>query len=106
MLKKIITILFILIITANVNADDNKILSIDVTGTQRVDVETVKSYSRIEIGETYNEELGNNALKNLFNTNLFSNIEIFFENNILIIKVIENPTINLIKFTGNSLFKK
>ena len=87
------------------NADENKILSIDVTGTQRVDIETVISYAKIEIGETYNDDLGNNALKKLFNTNLFSNIEIFFDNNTLLINVKENPTINLIKFSGNSKIK-
>ena len=63
MIRKIITILLILIITENVNADENKILSIDVTGTQRIDIETVISYAKIEIGETYNDDLGNNALK-------------------------------------------
>ena len=73
MIRKIITILLILIIT-NVNADENKILSIDVTGTQRIDIETVISYAKIEIGE-YNDDHGNNALKKP-NTNLFSNIEI------------------------------
>jgi outer membrane protein insertion porin family len=105
MIRKIITILLILIITENVNADENKILSIDVTGTQRVDIETVISYAKIEIGETYSDDLGNNALKKLFNTNLFSNIEIFFDNNTLLINVKENPTINLIKFSGNSKIK-
>ena len=105
MIRKIITILLILIITENVNADENKILSIDVTGTQRIDIETVISYAKIEIGETYNDDLGNNALKKLFNTNLFSNIEIFFDNNTLLINVKENPTINLIKFSGNSKIK-
>ena len=86
-------------------SDVNKIDKIDVLGTQRVDIETVISYSNINIGDTYTEELGNEILKDLFDTNLFSNIEIAFEDNKLQINVIENPTINLVKFSGNSKIK-
>ena len=44
-------------------------------GTQRVDIETVISYSNINIGDIYTEELGNKALKDLFDTNLFDEME-------------------------------
>ena len=100
--KLIINLLLFLFLSAPVYADENNILSINVQGTQRIDVETVISYADIEIGQRYNEERGNSVLKKLFDTNLFSNIEIFFENNSLIIVVKENPTINLVKFSGNS----
>ena len=86
-------------------SNDNNISSIDVDGTQRIDIETVISYSNINIGDIYTEELGNKILKDLFNTNLFSNIEISFQNNNLLIAVKENPTINLVKFAGNSKIK-
>ena len=86
-------------------SDVNKIDKIDVLGTQRVDIETVISYSDVNLGDIYNEELGNKILKDLFDTNLFSNIEITFDDNKLQINVIENPTINLVKFSGNSKIK-
>ena len=38
-------------------SDVNKIDIIDVLGTQRVDIETVISYSNINIGDIYTEEL-------------------------------------------------
>ena len=105
MLKK----LFILLITISFSslslANDNQISSIEISGTQRIDVETVISYSKVKIGDTYTEDFGNNILKDLFETNLFSNIEISFNNNNLNITVKENPTINLIKFEGNSKVK-
>ena len=41
----------------------------------------------------------------LFDTNLFSNIEVIFDENRLQINVKENPTINLVKFSGNSKIK-
>ena len=105
MIKKIIFVLILLCISKALYAIDDRILLIKVEGTQRVDVETVISYSKIKIGDTYNEDLGNNVLKDLFDTNLFSNIEITFDNNSLLIAVKENPTINLIKFRGNSKIK-
>ena len=99
-------IIFFFIFLSNVSiANENKIVSIDVIGTQRIDIETVISYSKIEIGDIYSEEIGNEILKDLFNTNLFSNIEISFENNLLSINVKENPTINFVKFSGNSKVK-
>ena len=86
-------------------SDVNKIVGIDIQGTQRIDAETVISYSSVELGDIYTEELGNKILKDLFDTNLFSNIEVIFDENRLQINVKENPTINLVKFSGNSKIK-
>ena len=86
-------------------SDVNKIDGIDIKGTQRIDAETVVSYSNVELGDIYTEELGNKILKDLFDTNLFSNIEVIFDENRLQINVKENPTINLVKFSGNSKIK-
>ncbi len=83
-------------------ASENIIDKINVEGTQRIDIETVISYSKISKDDIYSEEIGNKVLKNLFETNLFSNIQISFKENILKIDVKENPTINLISFVGNS----
>ncbi len=104
-MKIFILVLICSLAFGNVYANDEQINTIDVTGTQRIDVETVVSYSNVKVGDIYSEELGNKVLKDLFNTNLFSNIEISFLDNKLSIKVKENPTINLVKFTGNSKIK-
>ena len=86
-------------------AEIDKIKEIQVEGTQRIDIETIVSYANVEIDDIYTEELGNNILKDLFDTNLFSNIEISFDSQILTILIKENPTINLVKFTGNNKIK-
>ena len=104
--KKIVIIYFLLSFLINsVNASDNIIESISVDGNQRIDIETIISYSQINQGDVYTEVLGNSTLKNLFETNLFSNIEISFNESKLNILVKENPTINLVKFTGNRKIK-
>ena len=82
-------------------ANVNRIEEIKINGNQRIDIETIISYANVSNGDIYNEELGNQILKDLFDTNLFSNIEVSFENKLLLITIKENPTINLVKFTGN-----
>ncbi len=102
---KLYSFIIIFFLNTIVLGSENQIDEIQVQGTQRIDIETVISYSNINIGDLYSEELGNQILKDLFNTNLFSNIEISFQENILNISIKENPTINLVKFSGNSKIK-
>ncbi len=105
-MKNLILYLIIFFLTGfNLLAVDNSIEDINIQGTQRIDKETVISYSKISEGDIYSEDLGNEILKNLFETNLFSNIQISFEENKLNIILQENPTINLVTFKGNSKIK-
>ena len=105
MKKYLLFLLLFLFLNNNLYANENIINSISIEGVQRVDKETVTSYANISKGDIYTEELGNAVLRNLFETNLFSNIQISFDANILNIKIQENPTINLVKFYGNSKIK-
>ena len=47
-----------------------------VENADKIDIETVESYSQTSIGDIYTEDIGNLILKRLFETNLFSNIQI------------------------------
>ena len=105
MKKYLLFLLLFLFLNNNLYANENVINSISIEGVQRIDKDTVTSYANISKGEVYTEEIGNIVLRNLFETNLFSNIQISFEANILNIKLQENPTINLVKFYGNSKVK-
>ena len=101
-LNYFILILFVLSLnTFAVHASNDLIKNINIDGLKRIEKETVITYSNLNINDVYTDEKGNDALKNLFDTDLFSNIEISFNGNILNITVIENPTINLISFKGN-----
>ena len=76
---KIFKFIIIILISFTVNIygteiSEDIVLDIQVDGIQRIEKETVISYSHITINEIYTEELGNNALKSLFETDLFSNI--------------------------------
>ena len=105
-MRKLLILLIFFFSVINLSfANDNFVKEIEIVGNQRIDVDTIISYANIELEDNYTDEKGNEILKSLFNTELFSNIEIKFENNKLVISIIENPTINLVKFTGNSKVK-
>ena len=100
---KFINIIFLLIsftIFASANETD-LIKEIKVDGIKRISYETVLSYGKINLNTVYSEAISNNAIKNLYNTQLFSDVSINYSNNLLTILVKENPTINLVLFEGN-----
>ena len=100
----LISILFLGIFTSSF-ARENSIDEIEIIGNQRIDVETIISYADINLDDIYTDTIGNEILKKLFDTELFSNIEIKYSKNKLTINITENPTINLIKFKGNKKVK-
>ncbi len=74
---------------------------IQVEGTQRVEAETVRSYMGLTPGDPFAADKIDKALKNLFATGLFADVNFRREGNTLIVKVVENPIINQIAFEGN-----
>ena len=78
----------------------NIVKSINIEGNDRISDETIKLFSKVNINENLNEDDLNKLLKNLYDTNFFKNINISFENNLLLIKVIENPIIENVNYKG------
>ena len=73
---------------------------IKVEGNQRISEATIIVLGKIEIGTDYNDNNLNDVLKNLYNSNFFSDIDLNLSNGKLIIKVLENPIIEDIQITG------
>ena len=82
-------------------SDAEKIISIEVLGTQRIDPETVISYSNLKAGDQSDPDTLDTALKTLFKTGLFADVDFVQVGKKLVINVIENPVINRIAFEGN-----
>ncbi len=82
-------------------SDTRKITSIEVLGTQRIDPETVISYSNLKVGDQSDPDKLDAALKVLFKTGLFADVDFVKVGEKLVINVIENPVINRIAFEGN-----
>ena len=100
-MKQIFIILLFAIFGSSIYANDFFIDSIDIEGLERIERETVIAYSKLNIDDPYSNEIGNDVLKRLYETDLFSDVKIEFIDGLLNITVRENPTINLIKFVGN-----
>jgi len=75
-----------------------------VEGLQRVEPGTVFSYLPVQVGETFTEEKGAEAIKALYSTGFFRDVQIQAQGNVLIVIVEERPTISRIEFTGMKEF--
>jgi outer membrane protein insertion porin family len=81
------------------------IKSIAISGNQRIEPDTVLSYTKLRVGEPYTRETLDAALKDLFAAELFSDVQIRDDNGALTINVVENPVINRIVLEGNKRLK-
>jgi outer membrane protein insertion porin family len=82
------------------------IRSIRVTGAERLEPETVRSYSNLNPGQEYTAETLDQALKDLYATELFADVVITgADTGNLVITVRENPVINRIVLEGNKRIK-
>ncbi len=79
--------------------------SISVSGNQRVDAETIRSYVTIKPGRSFSSFEIDESLKQLFSTGLFSDVQVFQSGRTLVVKVSENPTVNEVIFSGNKRLK-
>lgn len=82
------------------------IKSINVTGSQRLEPDTVRSYIQLRAGGPYTTESLDQAIRDLFETELFTDVQIRDDNGNLTIEVKENPVINRIILEGNKRLKE
>ena len=81
------------------------ISSVTVTGQQRLEPGTVLSYTKLRVGQPYTQELLDQALRDLYETELFADVQIRNDNGALTIEIRENPVINRIVLEGNKRLK-
>jgi len=72
-----------------------------VQGNERIDQSTVLSYLPIQPGDMVDPERIDLAVKTLFRTDLFADVEIGLVGTDLVVRVVENPIINQVVFEGN-----
>ena len=75
--------------------------NISVSGNQRVDSETVRSYVGIQPGRSFSPADIDEAVKRLFATGLFSDVRVTQRGSTLVVEVDEYPVINQVLFQGN-----
>ena len=74
---------------------------IRVEGNQRIEVETVRQLMRLKPDQEANDEELDKALKALFESGLFADVEVQRDGPDIVVRVVENPIINRIAFEGN-----
>ncbi len=94
---KIITSLFFLFFTC---LSAEIVEKLEVRGNDRISKETIRVYGEISVGKNYSAIDVDKALKNLYETNFFEDIQITLTNGILAIVVKEYPIINSINLDG------
>ena len=97
-MKILLNIIFLFLFSSNLSAEIVK--NVKVNGNKRISQETVIVLGQISVNENYDDNKLNVILKNLYNSNFFSNIDINILNEILTINVTENPIIEDIRITG------
>ena len=81
--------------------------SIEVTGNQRLEADTVRSYVKLHPGDSYTNADLDQAIKDLYGSELFADAIISgADTGNLVIQVRENPVINRIVLEGNKRIKE
>ena len=91
------------------NVSSITIEGFDIQGNDRVSDQTVIMFSSLNIGDEINDNVLNEALKKLYYTDYFKQVELSLENEIVRIKLVENPIIQSVIIEGieqNSLNEK
>ena len=81
------------------------IRSISIVGSERLEPNTIISYITLRTGQEYTQAAADQAIKELYATELFANATLRNDNGNVVIEVIENPVVNRIILEGNKRLK-
>ncbi len=94
-------LIFVILFFLKINFALAEIINdIKILGNKRVSDETIINFSEIKKGDDVTNNILNNSLKELIESNFFEDVSMKLENNILTINVIEFPIIQEIRITG------
>ena len=96
-----ISALLLLSLPLQVRAESFTVENIEVVGIKKIAIGTVFSYLPINVGETLDLERTPEIIRELYSTGFFDDIELLRRDNVLIIKVVERPSIAEVNFEGN-----
>lgn len=86
--------------------DPFTVKDIRLEGLQRVEPGTVFATIGLKPGDTYSDERGSNAIRELFKLGLFKDVRIDVNGNVLVVAVQERPTVADVDFVGAKEFDK
>jgi outer membrane protein insertion porin family len=91
---------------AAAGAQEFVVRDIRVEGIQRTEAGTVFSYLPLRVGDRYDPDKGNAAIRALFATGLFKDVRLEADGDVLVVIVEERPAIAAVEITGLKEFDK
>ncbi|MFT4149693.1 MAG: outer membrane protein assembly factor BamA [Paracoccaceae bacterium] len=79
--------------------------NVTVQGNQNIETQTILSYAGIKRGQSVSAGELNDAYQRIVNSGLFEKVELTPQGSTLVIRVVENPMINVVDFQGNKRVK-
>ena len=80
--------------------------TITISGAQRLEADTIRSYIRLKEGDKYTQAAADQVLKDLYATELFADVQVRDTGGDVVIEVKENPVVNRIILEGNKRLKE
>ena len=81
------------------------ISDIKIEGLTRGSKTKICNHLGIGIDRIFNQTISNQAIKKLYQTGFFNNIQMYQSKNVLTVKVVERPAISQVNFKGNNKIK-
>ncbi len=103
--KAKILILTSTILCSNVVANNNRIDKIIIEGNKRIETSTVENYLKFNVGDIYDLRISDEAVKTLYATSMFENINIKFDNHKIYVQLTETAFISKISIKNNNKLK-
>lgn len=100
-MKKLLTIIALLLTTYAALADSFVIKDIRVEGLQRISAGTVFNFLPVKVGDEMSDKQAKNIIRSLFKSKYFNDVQVEEQDGILVITVSERPAISSIEFVGN-----
>jgi outer membrane protein insertion porin family len=98
---KILHIIALLLLTNIALAESFTIKDIRVEGLQRISAGTVFNFLNVKVGDEMTNKDAKSIIRALFKSKYFDDVEVERDDDILVIKVSERPSISTIEFVGN-----
>ncbi len=98
---RVLPLLLLTGLFVNAYASSFVIQDIEIEGIKKIAVGTVLNYLPVKTGQSFDYARSPEVIRELYKTGFFNNIEVYQDNNTLLIKVEERPAIAAVNVEGN-----
>ena len=94
-------VVLVLLSVQTVRAESFIVSDIRLQGLERITDGTLLNYLPVRVGDPFDERDASYAIRQLYKTGFFKNINLARDGNVLVVQVLERPAIADVKFDGN-----